>query len=526
MSPRDKYIIELFLRELLRNLSHIYESRKAHLISPEGDFLDIETDGILTNNKLCRLDENSYVVSIAALRSDKPAYKKSLLFQRVSPGTWQLSIHHDKFWHLERDLRTGFLLRANFERKDVERVVMNLLRVDYQGGQPMAGPIVRRDDGVFEPSSEYKWTMGQNEDPDASPYLSERYSPKPTLLQRMLNVTGEVIQKIPSLTDIKPDYVVWFGTNRKPIDIKDLSLGFTGERDSTVRYGTCNVKVPKSHKFGSTGSPWWKRWLTRKDDRLKILRLNSYAETAFWAAVKKELSQANESQAVIYIHGYNVSFENAALRAAQIGVDLKVPGLMAFFSWPSKGSTTLYTHDEVAVEASEAALTDFLKNFVTQTGVTKVHVIAHSMGNRGFLRALQRIQADVDMKDEVKFGQIFLAAPDVDVDLFKNLAHLYSTFSERTTLYVSPADKALGVSKWLHGYSRAGLTPPVTVIPNIDTIEVPLFDLMSLGHSFYADAAGPLHDIFDLIRRNGDPHDRQRLSLVTLSGGSYWTMAE
>ena len=111
----------------------------------------------------------------------------------------------------------------------------------------------------------------------------------------------------------------------------------------------------------------------------------------------------------------------------------------------------------------------------------------------------------------MKFGQVFVVAPDIDADLFKSLASVYSTFAQRTTLYASPADqRALGMSSWLHTYPRAGFTPPVTVVPGIDTVDVPGFNLLDLGHSYYAEAAPVLHDVFDLIRRNAVPEDRQR----------------
>lgn len=79
--------------------------------------------------------------------------------------------------------------------------------------------------------------------------------------------------------------------------------------------------------------------------------------------------------------------------------------------------------DEASIEASERAITDFLMDFKAHYGAEKVHVLAHSMGNRGLLRALQRIAAQT--LGRVQFSQIFLAAPDVDRDLFLDLARLY-----------------------------------------------------------------------------------------------------
>ena len=323
---------------------------------------------------------------------------------------------------------------------------------------------------------------------------------------------------------------VFYGTNRRLIDPGSPSGGFSGLRETdsrTTHYGTCDVVVPKSHKFGSVGSPWWERLLELTDDRLKLWRIRPALEPAFWRLIEAELARWDDGhrQALVYLHGFNVSFEEAAIRAAQIGVDLKITGVMAFFSWPSKAIISDYPADEASIEASEEAITEFLVKFAKSVGTDKVHVIAHSMGNRGLLRAMQRIQANAQQSAGVRFGQIFLAAPDVDADVFCQLAKAYPQFGQRTTLYVSPSDKAVGLSAWLHGAPRAGFTPPVTVVPGIDTVEVPDFDLDALGHGYYAKAAGVLHDMFDLLRHDDSPANRQRLEQALLPDKRlYWTM--
>ena len=87
---------------------------------------------------------------------------------------------------------------------------------------------------------------------------------------------------------------------------------------------------------------------------------------------------------MVFIHGYNVSFEEAALRAAQLGYDLGIAGVMAFYSWPSQGTLQGYAADAASIEASEAFISDFLTRMATTSGVARVHIIAHSMGNRGY----------------------------------------------------------------------------------------------------------------------------------------------
>jgi esterase/lipase superfamily enzyme len=326
-------------------------------------------------------------------------------------------------------------------------------------------------------------------------------------------------------------YDVWFGTNRQPVDAADPAKGFTNERaaDGTVHYGTCAVEIPRTHKFGSLGTPFWKRWIRLQftDDHLKLRKISSFpAEQDFLTALREEMEALGEGERVVlvYLHGYNTSFDEAARRAAQIGFDLKVPGAMAFYSWPSKAEVRGYPADIARVEASEKQIADFLTALVSSTGATQVHVIAHSMGNRGFARAVARITAHASAVGNVKFGQILLAAPDIDVDLFNELARVYPSISKRTTMYVSAKDRALGMSSWLQDSNRAGFTPPVTLLDGIDTIEVTNIDLTLLGHGYFAEAAPVLYDIKELMDSNSDPDKRLRTRPMGPQEKRYWVI--
>ena len=318
-------------------------------------------------------------------------------------------------------------------------------------------------------------------------------------------------------------YPVFFGTNRAPTDPQRPEIGFSAWRGREVAYGRCDVWIPATHRFGETGEPWWKRWMRLQfaDDHLRLHQLVPLDESGFWRAVQEETAKADggQRQGLVYLHGYNVGFEDAAIRAAQLGFDLKVGGTTAFFSWPSQGKLDCYPADEASIEASENAIVHFLADFARQSGAEIVHVVAHSMGNRGLLRALQRLANDCQLNSAVKFGQIFLAAPDVDRDLFLELANLYPGYSLRTTLYASDIDRALGMSAWLHGDCRAGYCPPVTVpgIDRFDTVRVPNFDLDLLGHGYYAEAEALLADLYDLMNHDTPPERRPRVSNTMLS---------
>ncbi len=321
-------------------------------------------------------------------------------------------------------------------------------------------------------------------------------------------------------------YPVWFGTNRKP---EPGGSGFTSERHDRITRGRVNVFVPEAHRFGEIGTSLWRRLLRLdfRDDRLRVQRIETEERDRFFDEIRMAMDAASvenrrSPHALFFLHGYNVTFEGAAIRAAQLGCDLAVPGATAFFSWPSRGSVLAYTADEASIEASERAITEFLVDFATHCGAERVHLIAHSMGNRGLLRALQRIAGNAETRGRVRFGQIFLAAPDIDRDLFLDLAELYPEHSDRTTLYSSNRDRAVHLSSKFHDAPRAGYFTPYTVAPGIDTIAVPDFDVDLLGHSYFAQAEALLHDMFDLLRHGAPPNERQRLAPREVEGQRFW----
>ncbi|HYJ30980.1 MAG TPA: alpha/beta hydrolase [Allosphingosinicella sp.] len=320
-------------------------------------------------------------------------------------------------------------------------------------------------------------------------------------------------------------YRVWYGTNRKPATRKGKLVGFTGDRDTIVTFGTCDVVIPETHRIGSLGSPWWSR-VVRGDDRLRIASLEALAEDAYWSSIRKKLETAESDDAVIFLHGYMTSFDEAALRAAQIGADLGIEGAMAFFSWPSRGRLLGYFADEATIEASEAQITRFLVDFSERSGAGRVHVIAHSMGNRALLRSVDRIASQASSATGKPFAQIILAAPDVDIDSFRALAGAYRAVAARTTLYVSAADLAVRASRLIHGAARIGFTPPICIVDDVDTIKVTNVDLTLLGHGYVGSARDVLRDMHDLITRDASPKERAMLRARTSEAGqSYWEIA-
>lgn len=322
-------------------------------------------------------------------------------------------------------------------------------------------------------------------------------------------------------------YPVWYATNRKPIAAGLPEKGYGNEQDQSVHHGSCLVHVPESHRIGELGSNVLHRILRWTDDRLKIEKIEEIGFDAFREQVDGQLADCEEGKrhAVVFIHGYNTSFQEAALRTAQIGFDLGVSGAMAFFSWPSRGRKRSYLSDIESISASAQDITDFLVEVANLPSVEHVHVIAHSMGNRGALEAVRRIANDAERLSRRRFDTFILAAADVATDVFVRDGGALLELGESTTIYVSERDAALSWSAFLNDHERVGFHPPVCVVDGFETIAVENVDLERMGHGYIASNRVVLTDIHALMFEKRPAEDRFGLEQRANNDGQpFWVM--
>jgi esterase/lipase superfamily enzyme len=156
------------------------------------------------------------------------------------------------------------------------------------------------------------------------------------------------------------------------------------------------------------------------------------------AAAKK-----HPNRALVFVHGYNVSFENAVRRTAQIVYDLKFDGGVFLFSWPSHQRFLDYFSDRETVDLAAEHLKDFVEKIVAETKATKIHFVAHSMGNMVLLRALSEIVGE-NPNLRPLIGEVISAAPDMDPGVFAQLTQKIKKAGANFTLYAAQSDKATG----------------------------------------------------------------------------------
>ena len=270
--------------------------------------------------------------------------------------------------------------------------------------------------------------------------------------------------------------------------IEKHGVTYSGDRGSLTR-GVCEVTVPDSHRRGMVERPSMLHFEFKEDQQNHIVltRAVELSESDFKQRLSQTVRESRDADLLVFIHGYNVSFESAVQRTAQIAVDLPFEGVPVCYSWPSQASLVGYPIDETNAAWTTTHLKQFLLELVNESGARSINVVAHSMGNRPMTAAMEQIRWQRDEEQATPFDRIVLAAPDVDADRFRrDLAPSLLQVSKQVTLYASSDDQALIVSKQVHGYPRAGESGMnIVVVPGVETIDVSGLDLSLLGHSYY-----------------------------------------
>jgi esterase/lipase superfamily enzyme len=316
----------------------------------------------------------------------------------------------------------------------------------------------------------------------------------------------------------------YFATNRGRLAAADAQVRFGGGRGS-LSYGTTEVSIPRHHVRGQLESPsiWKLEFRADPAKHVVLMNVSLKPKSDYFGQLSRDIAHSRNRNAFVFVHGYNVSFEDAARRTAQMSYDLGFGGVPVFFSWPSQSSLAAYTVDEQSIEWAESGLRNFLDDFLSQPDVPEVILIAHSMGNRGLTRALGSLLSTKPAL-AAKVKEIILAAPDIDADVFRDtIAPALVAAQRPITLYASSADRALMASKEVHGFARAGdAGPGLVVLPGIETVDATHVDTSFLGHSYVGDSRSVISDMSYLIREGLRAGRRTGLRVVEGTAGRYW----
>jgi esterase/lipase superfamily enzyme len=318
---------------------------------------------------------------------------------------------------------------------------------------------------------------------------------------------------------------VFFGTDRGATIDSAGTPQFNGDHATTLTYGSVDVSIPRDHEIGRIESPSVMRLEFSSDSSrdVTILGIGIATYDQFLSEIRSTALNASTPSVLLFIHGYWVTFEDAALRTAQMAYDLDFVGAPVFFSWPARGDFLGYLHDEQAIERAQGDIEKFVAQILAASPGANLYVIAHSMGTRGMTRALVNFARD-HPSDASRIREVILAAPDIDTDVFvSQIAPSLVAIGAPVTLYASSTDRALRLSEWIHGGPRAGdAGDHLVLLKGIETVDVTNVDTDLAGHSYVGDRRTVLSDLYDLIQSDKRASKRFGLSQQTRNGMDYW----
>lgn len=270
---------------------------------------------------------------------------------------------------------------------------------------------------------------------------------------------------------------------------------------------------------------------------------------AFRAEVRRRLATAPSGQVILYVHGFNETFATAAYTAAELCHFLGRTHLCAFFTWPASTTGNLLTSFTQTTESAQFSvghLRQSIRALAQVPEVEGIHLLAHSRGAALLLSALREmhieaIAAGQAPAEAFKIEQVVLMSADIDAEVASQQVLIFGSDPDmlthwdqpvlpallrgRLTVYASPQDRALLVSRILfRSGNRIGQLTPDQIAPvftdffarfgRLDLIVYEGRRTDFFGHSAFTTNPRVSADLVELIR-NGSPPDSPARNLVS-----------
>lgn len=263
--------------------------------------------------------------------------------------------------------------------------------------------------------------------------------------------------------------------------------------------------------------------------------------------VRERLAKTPRKHAYVFIHGYNTTFDNAVSLAAEVWHFLPRMGIPIAYTWPAgQGGLRGYFYDRESGEFTIFHLKEFLRILRSIDELEQIHVIAHSRGTDVTITALRELW--IEMREQAlqnpdrarKFGQVIIAAPDLDLDVIRQRMAAEEILRQlrQCTVYMSKSDVAIELSTWLFVsqrrvgrlgdqelkenkkmHLRAKMQRNLTMIDADISTEI-------IGHNYFYSHPAVLSDVILILRDGLPPGQVHGRPLKPSPGGLFWSIED
>lgn len=243
-------------------------------------------------------------------------------------------------------------------------------------------------------------------------------------------------------------------TTRRPSD--NPALRYTGERGEDVSLDNIVVSIPpeKARQIGQV--QWPERGKPDPKRSFVTVKADTVNDNQAMSWFRK--TSHGKRRVLVFVHGFNNDYSESVYRFAQLVHDARIDAAPVLFTWPSRGNVFDYVYDRESTIYSRFGLGEVLKAAVDSPDVDDVTILAHSMGTGLAMESL-RDMANKYGKVSPKIHSVFLASPDIDVDVFQRQVIEMGNKRPQITILSSKNDLALKLSTFLAGdVQRLGAT--------------------------------------------------------------------
>lgn len=225
---------------------------------------------------------------------------------------------------------------------------------------------------------------------------------------------------------------------------------FSGERSPSVGFARLDISVPRAHQVGQVELPGSVTSAGDPASHFTVSAVERLTEPEILKQVRAEVARRppSEREVLVFVHGFNTNFADAAFRFAQIVTDSGFKGVPVLFTWPSRARVLAYPYDRDSADFSRDALETGLRVIARDLGANRFDILAHSMGTLLTAETLRQAAIRGDGSFGGKLRNVMLAAPDIDLDVFKTQL---ATIRRPVTVFVSSDDRALDFSRQFAG---------------------------------------------------------------------------
>lgn len=246
------------------------------------------------------------------------------------------------------------------------------------------------------------------------------------------------LPEAPAGAEVVRVYVV---TTRAPMEAP--GIGYTAIPSLSTGYRYYDLSVPSNPR---DKGPFWSDGSPDPERDFLVVGTGALDRDSFLARMREEVRQAGGGDPTVFVHGYNVSFQEGLLQLARLSAQSQVRLPPVLFSWPSKARALEYVADRQEALASRDALAGLLSDLEPLPGET--FLAAHSMGGWITMEAMRSLGLRQERRvlDDL---DVVLIAPDIDILVFRQQLLAISPFKRPIAVLVAKDDKALALSSMI-----------------------------------------------------------------------------